>query len=389
MNKLKDFLYYTKSERNAVLILLFIIIALFIFPFLKSFFSVDQVVDFTEWEQDVIAFEKALTQISTENRFYRSYEYHNSRQKAASESRNLDPFIFDPNNVTITELKKMGLPQNTIRSIINYRSKGGQFRTKETLKKIYTLSEEHFQQLLPFIEIEKKTKWHNNLKKGEAIGKPLPIPFDFDPNTASAETFEELGLAPNTIRSIVNYRSKGGQFRIKEDFKKIYTLPDSIYKHIYSHIHIVELPEFKYKNSYKKKSCYNIDINTASSDDFQQFTGIGPSYANRILKLKDALGGFVSIDQISELYKLPDSTFQLMRPYLFCDSPLIRKININIATVEELKAHPYLRWFHAKAIVKYRETEGYWKSVELLQILTEFDDAKGTYERIRPYLKVN
>ena len=104
--------------------------------------------------------------------------------------------------------------------------------------------------------------------------------------------------------------------------------------------------------------------------------------------MKDALGGFVSIDQIAELYKLPDSTFLLMRPFLLCENPEIRKININKATVEELKAHPYLRWFHAKAIVKYRETEGLWESVDLLQILIEFDDGKNTFTKVLPYLTI-
>ena len=33
--------------------------------------------------------------------------------------------------------------------------------------------------------------------------------------------FEKLGLETGTIRSIINYRTKGGQFRKKEDFKKI------------------------------------------------------------------------------------------------------------------------------------------------------------------------
>ena len=385
MNKFKDFFYYTRAERDAVLILLFVILILFIFPFLISFFKSEQVVDYTEWNQDVLAFEKGISHFTSEKKAYNHFQNKDLKKNITSQPTKLYPFIFDPNKATVEDFKNMRVPAKTIKSIINYRLKGGWFYSKESFQKIYTLSNDHFRQLLPYIKIEEHSK---SILPEKNIDNPLPTPFDFDPNTASEEILKKLGLTDKTTRSILNYRLKGGRFRKKEDFKKIYTLHDSVYQHLYSSIHIVELVQDKYNKSYKQKSYYKIDINLASSSDFQQFKGIGPSYANRILKMKDALGGFVSIDQIAELYKLPDSTFLLMRPFLLCENPEIRKININKATVEELKAHPYLRWFHAKAIVKYRETEGLWESVDLLQILIEFDDGKNTFTKVLPYLTI-
>lgn len=382
MNPLKDFFYYNRGERNGVLLLLGIILILWVLPYFFASWMPKQEVDFESWQADVAVFEDGL---SAQTNSYQPYSGNATPKEA---DKPLQPFAFDPNTISETEMNKMVLPARTIKSILNYRAKGGKFKTKESLQKIYTLSEEHYQQLMPFIQLKTQAE---ALAKGEKIEpidapKPLPKPFDFDPNLVTAEELEALGLPTNTIRSIINYREKGGQFRQKEDFKKIYNLPDSIYQHLQANIQIVAQPKVSNNPAYTPKTYYKIDINTATTEDFQQFKGIGVSYANRILKMRESLGGFVSVEQIGEIYKLPDSTFQGMKPYLECAPMAVRKININTATVEELQTIPYLRWFHAKAIVKYRETEGAWKSVDLLQILPEFDDGKGTFKKAKPYL---
>jgi competence protein ComEA len=390
MNLLKDFFYYTHSERNGVLVLLGVLLILFTLPYTFSFFVEPAPVSFGGWEADVFAFEEGVTQRAiSKSKKYNFSSNARGNTPVQTQKTKLNPIPFDPNTVAFEDLEAMGLPIYTIRSIIKYRSKGGQFKTKEALQKIYTLSKEHYQQLLPFIQLKSKDELVVEGKEEETLPQSLPKAFDFDPNTATAEEFEALGLKSNTIRSILNYREKGGQFRTKEDLKKMYTLVDSVYQHLEGYIKIAAAPKFAAKKTYKPKSYYKVDINSGGIDDFQQFKGIGPSYAKRIIKMKEALGGFVSVEQIGELYKLPDSTFQSMLPYLDCLATPVDQININTASVEELKAHPYMRWFHAKAIVKYRETEGLWKSVELVQILSEFDDGKGTFKKVSPYLTID
>lgn len=389
MNRLKDFFYYSRTERNGTITLISIILLLILLPYTYAFFSTKTLLDFSPWKADIAAFEKDLSQKALASKSFKKWGNKTVRgQKKVSAL--LKPQKFDPNTVSPMDLEAMGLPVRTIKSILNYRAKGGQFRDKESLEKIYTLSQEHYQQLYAFIDLDSRAE---KLAQKTSIepqkAKPLPVAFDFDPNTATGESFEALGLASNTIRSILNYREKGGQFRKAEDFQKIYTLPDSVYQHLRANIKIIQKPTYAAKKKYAPKSYQKIDINTANLEDFQQFRGIGPSYAKRILKMREGLGGFLDVQQVGELYKLPDSTFQVMLPYLECAPVPVDKININTATVDELKAHPYLRWFHAKAIVYYRETEGLWKSVELVQILSEFDDGKGTFQKIKPYLSIN
>ena len=392
MNHLKDFFYYSRIERNGVITLLIILLLLIFLPYTYTFFVTPPLTDFTDWKADIEAFEEGISQkpIAKHSTTQKTQNWNMKAIRGEKEAvTTLKPQKFNPNTVDAMDLEAMGLPVKTITSILKYRAKGGQFKDKESLEKIYTLSSEHYQQLYPFIDLKSRAEvLTQKTATASTISKPLPPAFDFDPNTATGEHFEALGLASNTIRSILNYREKGGRFRQIEDFKKIYTLPDSVYQHLKAHIKIVQQPTYASSKTYSPKTYQKIDINTASLEDFQQFRGIGPSYAKRILKLKESLGGFLNSQQVGELYKLPDSTFQSMLPYLECAPIEVRKININTATLDELKAHPYLRWFHAKAIIHYRETEGPWKSVDLIQILTEFDDGKGTFQKVKPYLTV-
>ncbi len=379
---LKDFFYYNKNERNAILFLLFILIGIFISPPIYFAFSnTPQIIASQQTQKDFAAFQNNLQQLKND----RKNRYYHKKNKNYSSPKNikLAPFLFDPNTVSSTALKKMKLPSRTIKSIINYRNKGGKFKYKASLEKIYTLSAAHFEQLLPFIDLPNQTEKFAKEEKEATTIRPMA----FDPNTANTATFEAIGLAEKTIISIMRYREKGGQFRKKEDFKKIYTLPEKIYLQLVDSIFIKKIP-LKKAYQFTPKKYYKIDINTANLDDFKQFRGIGASYSKRILKFREALGGFRSTQQMADIYGLPDSVLSLMQPYLLCKNHPLFQININTASLEELKAHPYLRWFHAKEIIKHRETYGKFKSVELLQILESFDDNKGTYEKVKYYLTI-
>lgn len=390
MNLLKDYFYYTKKERLAVFLVCSFILVLLLSICSLPFIFPPPIVTPTGWEKELLALqnqqeEAAPTKSSYQKKDYKAYATASSYNKASfghstqSGQIKLTPFPFNPNKITAQDLATMGLPPKAIKSWINYLSKGGYFKNKEGVSKVYNLSPELYAQLEDYIQFPEEEA---------PPTQALPPAFDFDPNSSSAEELAQLGLSSKTIQSILNYRSKGGYFRKASDFKKIYTLPEELYQHLQSHIKIVEQPQKK-NYTYKRVPTYQaIDINLASPADFEQFRGIGPSYARRLVEWRERLGGFVQVAQVGELYQLPDSTFQQMRPFLQCAPRVPTKININTATLEELKNHPYLKWSQARAIVQYREQKGPWQSVELLQILPELDDAKATFERVKPYLTI-
>ncbi len=146
-----------------------------------------------------------------------------------------------------------------------------------------------------------------------------------------------------------------------------------------------EYPKKEYDTPYiKKNSTQKIAINKATPETLQQLKGIGPAYSQRIIKFRDALGGFATVDQVGEVFGLPDSTFQSIKPQLLISSQLLKKININTATVDELKLHPYLKWKQANAIVTYREQHGLYNTPNDINKILSLP--KDLTDKLIPYL---
>lgn len=203
--------------------------------------------------------------------------------------------------------------------------------------------------------------------------------FNFDPNTVSDAGWSKLGVSDRTTRTIRNYLSKGGSFRNADDLGKIYGIQKSLYEMLRPFVVIkktgsdkLHKPEFAKRsdqpNAYHRKPEI-IDINASDTSMWIALPGIGSKLASRIIGFRDKLGGFYSVEQIKEVYGLPDSTFQRIRPYVYENVSKIRQININTVDAAALKNHPYMKWNIANAIVNYRLQHGNYDSLEsLLQI---------------------
>jgi competence ComEA-like helix-hairpin-helix protein len=213
--------------------------------------------------------------------------------------------------------------------------------------------------------------------------------FYFDPNILNEEGWKRLGLRDKTIQTIQNYLSKGGKFRKPEDLKRIYGLRENEYNRLASYVKIESVAETKNESPPAKTftSRYSIiDINAADTTGFISLPGIGSKLAARIVNFRDKLGGFYSIEQVKETFGLPDSTYQKIKQYLSLNNPQVKKININKATVDELKAHPYIKYSLANPIVAYRNEHGPYSKVEDIKkvmVVTE-----EIYNKIALYLSV-
>lgn len=224
--------------------------------------------------------------------------------------------------------------------------------------------------------------------------------FNFDPNTLSEEGWVRLGAKPKTAASIQKYISKGGSFKTAEDLKKVWGLSPALVNELMPYVNIKALPLKQYagynnysnnstyeKKEYPKKVIAPVDINTSGAEAWVALPGIGEKLALRILTFKEKLGGFYDVAQIKETYGLPDSTYQKILPYLNMQSPDIKKININTATLEELKLHPYIKYSLANAIVEYRTQHGAYASVASLKKIMIITDE--VLMKMAPYLVVN
>lgn len=219
--------------------------------------------------------------------------------------------------------------------------------------------------------------------------------FYFDPNTASVADWKRLGLRDKTIGTIQNYLTKGGHFYQPEDIGKIWGLHDDEVERLLPYIRIAAKAKaendnrpaaFEKKEYVYEKKITSVDINAGDTSAFIALPGIGSKLAGRIVAFRDKLGGFHHVNQIAETYGLADSVFQKIKGRLVLGQTHIALLNINTATLEQLKQHPYIRYQVANAIVQYRMQHGAFAKLEdLKKIMLVTEEA---YNKMAPYLTV-
>lgn len=225
--------------------------------------------------------------------------------------------------------------------------------------------------------------------------KPVkPEIFYFDPNTLKAAEWQRLGISGRTIQTIQNFIAQGGRFYKAEDIGKIYGLRKQEYKRLLPYVRIArtKMAQPKEENVYPVafatgRAKYNsnvVDINAADTAALIALPGIGSKLAKRIVGFREKLGGFYSVNQMAEVYGLSDSVFQQIKPLLQCDAGVIQKININTAGIDDLKAHPYIKYQVGNAVIQYRLQHGNFLDMDdLKQVHLVTDDL---LQKLSPYI---
>ncbi len=194
--------------------------------------------------------------------------------------------------------------------------------------------------------------------------------FRFDPNTVTPEGMKKLGFKSWSSNALINFRINGGKFYKKEDLLKIYGFDSSDFRRLKPYIQIKQKDyNTSVSNSENKnfESSYIIEINKATESDFKKLPGIGFILSKRIIKYRNLLGGFYSINQLKEVYGIHDSTLFSIKNRLKTDTIEIRKINLNKTTVTSLSQHPYISSYMAKSIINYKKYRGKIESLTELK----------------------
>ena len=130
-----------------------------------------------------------------------------------------------------------------------------------------------------------------------------------------------------------------------------------------------------------------VELNSADTLQLQELRGIGPGFARRIVKYREKLGGYYAKEQLMEVYGFTDTLYRKVSPHVTVDASKIQKLNINELGIAELKRHPYISFFEAKAIVEYRNSKPS-KRIDSIDELANLPDLKENWEVIRIYIKV-
>jgi len=225
--------------------------------------------------------------------------------------------------------------------------------------------------------------------------------FAFNPNTATLGELQRLGLKKYMARNLVNYRKKGGRFRIKRDMAKIYGLPAELYQELEPWIALPDsLPPRQVVTASRREeapSAYNktentalptekADLNLADTAALRAVYGIGPKLSQRIVKFRDILGGFSHNRQLAEVWGLDSAVVERVLQRFEVKGEVLRSLNLNTATEDELKAHPYIDSRIARLIVRYREQHGPYPSPEAVKEIKILTDEQ--FQKMLPYLSV-
>ena len=231
----------------------------------------------------------------------------------------------------------------------------------------------------------------------------------FNPNTYTYEQLREAGLPKEVAVGIVRWRSYGKVYRLKEDLALASGMTDSLYSVLKPYIIIdsevaAKPKDYAAADGVKQKPKQQqsaqseqvvekveaveqpslLELNSADTTQLIAIKGIGSKSAAEIVKYRDLLGGYHSVEQILELKCITEQNYEKILQQICCDSCKISKIDINFATAKAVGRHPYVSRTALRKIFKQRQLKGGWSRIEDLvedEILSE-DEAK----RLAPYL---
>lgn len=223
----------------------------------------------------------------------------------------------------------------------------------------------------------------------------------FNPNTVTYEELISFGLSEKQAANIINYRTKAKGFKDEKQFRRLYCMNDYLFRQIQPYLIFdtenptsVSTPETEHSEAAKiersfqhaKKEQFVLDLNHSDTLDLQQVRGIGKVRAGRICKYGKKLGGYVSVEQLKEVYGIDEELFEQIKPHFIVTDVQIRKININSDDVKYLASHPYIDFQLAKALIRYRKE--YKKDFERPEDIRNIHLlSKEECEKLLPYIK--
>ena len=298
---LNTYFAISKREFNGLLVLMVLILIIAAIPKVYLALAPNQ-----QPKADLLAVAQALQT--------KSGRYDTQKPRYPRENSNVRKhvvqklFVFDPNVITAEDWQRLGLSARQSAAIIKYRGKGGKFRRAQDLQKMYTINDEIYKRLLPYVKIAKSSNTPHEYRSIQRTQKPestrrvLNI---IEVNGADSATLVEIsGIGPAFARRILKYRQRLGGFYRKEQLMEVYGL-DSIKYH-----------EIKDQVSIDLQNIRKIDINQAQIADFKDHPYIKYKQANALIQYRNQHGNYTDIADLSKVLILDAETINRLAPYI-------------------------------------------------------------------------
>ena len=298
----KDFLYYTKTERQGIIVLVVLILGVYAAPKLFSFFKHAEDTDCKENEK----FDKEYNDFISVLRETKPHQ-KSGPSFQSSPQREIKLAIFDPNTADSTTLLSLGLPSRMVKNILHYRNKQGKFRYPEDFRKIYGLTEEQYRTLYPYIQITKDFSSKDTVRLLTAQSVQRDTLMKYLPGTIislnSADTTELKkipGIGSSIARMMVNYRERLGGFFQIEQLQEIHLKAEKL------------RPWF----SIDIQQTRRINLNKAGMERMLHHPYINYYQAKVIIEYRKKKGSLKSLKQLSLYEEFTPIDLERLEPYI-------------------------------------------------------------------------
>ncbi|AWA29740.1 hypothetical protein HYN48_06425 [Flavobacterium magnum] len=231
-----------------------------------------------------------------------------------------------------------------------------------------------------------KTRWlalQQRVDSLKAISKNVkPVMYPFNPNFITDFKGYKLGMSVAEIDRLLAFRKKNLYVNSAEEFQQVTKVSDALLAKIAPYFKFPDwvrnkknLPDHRPFNPSEahKKPLTMKDINEATQQDLMEVYGIGPALSERILKEKEKLGGFLTMQQLDFIWGLsPEVIARVKTSFRIGTMPAVVKVPINTATIKELSKVPYMNYYTARSVVTFRSMNGEIRGAEDLAKIKDF-----------------
>ena len=228
-------------------------------------------------------------------------------------------FVFDPNGLSVSDWERLGLTERQVRMIKNYEAKGGRFRRKEDVAKIYAISDDDYARLAPYIQIKESTQVNlGNVASATsqvsqstafverpAIVRPAAPVLHIELNTADSLMLQALpGIGPVFASRIVRFRDLLGGFYQVEQLLSVYGMDTVRYDGLKALV-------FADTTAIRK-----IPVNVADYEQLRRHPYIGSKLARLIVQYRKQHGKYIQLADLTEIVLMDEENFRRIAPYL-------------------------------------------------------------------------
>ncbi|NLJ82229.1 MAG: hypothetical protein GX330_03790 [Bacteroidales bacterium] len=290
---------FSKRERIAILIVAILLFALLSIQIMYTYLYIPQ-----QTKQLPENVEEKINRFYSRQLFLKdslaNLRYAHRSNRISKKTPTLNPFPFNPNNLSEETWKKMGLSDRQIKIIKNYEEKGGKFYKKEDLKKIYGISELEYKQLEPFIFIPKT---ESKTKKDQSVSESPPIILDLN-IIDSSDLLQIPFIYAKLASRIILYRDALGGFVNKEQLLEVYGIDSNRYQKINNYFIV------------HADNIHTININTATYGELIKHPYIDAYLTKTIIQLRKKKGSKISLEDLKKETRMYEELYNKLKPYL-------------------------------------------------------------------------